>query len=341
MAIRQTLTFKKDYYKYDFIQEIDKLWNVFADEDIESNSKNINFYEASKYIIQSMEEGLKKYFQYCFIPNPPIINSTTNNNKFILCCISGGKDSLATAIHYKKLNYNVLLYTVRGINKGYPEEYKATIKLAEKLNLPLYIDEIKLSGKKFYMEHPLKNQIIASMATAYCIENNLPPTIAFGNYQEDTNDRSNWGVNWTDNYDLWKYFNKFIQVFIPNAIVNIPFYQEDEALKILNDNFEIVPYYQSCLMTVRNRGQLKKHNEEKYKISLFNNRCGSCRKCCLEYIYFCDNNKIPYNEAFYKHCLEILKKKYSEYTGITRKFNNLHEVYLAYFEEDNSKYFNK
>ena len=335
---RQKLQFQKEYYKYDFINEINKLWNTFADREIDINANNLIFYEASAEIITSMEEGLKEKFTYNFKPNPSILHSNINNN-FILCCISGGKDSLATALYYIQKGYNVKLYTLKGINRGYPEEYKAAIKLANEMNIPLYIDTIKITGKKFYMEHPLKNQVIASCAIAYCLENHLPPNIAFGNYQEDINNRSNWGVNWTDNYELWMHYNNFIKCFINNVSINIPFYSEDEALNILNNNFNLVPFYQSCLMTVRNREQLRQHNQTKYNIHLLENRCGSCRKCCLEYIYFCDQDKFEYNKEYYKHCLEILKKKYEEYTGIKHNFKNLKEVYQIYFPNSQSKYF--
>ena len=337
---RQKLFFKKEYYKYNFINEMNNLWNTFADEEIEENSKNIIFYEATRYIIKSMEDGINKHFNYLFKPNPQIIHTNINDN-FILCCISGGKDSLATALYYIEQGKQVLLYTLKGINKGYPEEYKAAVKISEQMNIPLIVDEIKIQGKKFFMEHPLKNQIIASCALAYCLENNLTPHISFGNYQEDINNRSNWGVNWTDNYNLWQQYNLFISNFIDNAYVYIPFYSEDEALKILMEHFELVPYYQSCLITIRNREQLRRHNQEKYKIKLLENRCGSCRKCCLEYIYFCDQNKFEYNKEYYKHCLEILKKKYEEYLGIKQNFKNLEEVYKAYFPKGKSKYFNK
>lgn len=340
MATRQTLIFKDEYNSYEFIKEMNKLWNVFADEEIEINSKDIIFYEASKHIIHSMEDGLGKTYTYHFMPNPRSLPSITND-KFILCCISGGKDSLAMTLHYKQLGYDVYLYTVKGINRGYPEEHKAAIKLAQELKLPLIIDEIKMKGKKFYMEHPLKNQIIASMAIAYCLEHNYPPNVAFGNYQESINVRGHWGVNWTDKIRTWNHYNAFIKEFIPNAFVDIPFHKEDEALSILNDNFELVPLYQSCLITVRNRGQLKKHNEEKYGVQLMPNRCGSCRKCCAEYVYFCDMGKLEYNEKYYKHCLDILKKKWFELTAEDRKFKDLKEVHEAYFGNIKSKYFEK
>ena len=197
-------------------------------------------------------------------------------------------------------------------------------------------------GKKFWIEHPLKNQLIATFAIAYCLNNGLPTTLSFGNYQDETAEKSNFGVNWTDNCNLWDAYNSFIKGFVDGAKVEIPLEKEWSGLSILNDNASLIPLVQSCLMTVRDRESLRQKNHKKYNIKILPNRCGSCYKCCLEYIYFCDNHKLPYNREFYKHCLEILKKKYGDYTGplMNKKFNNLREVYDAYFEDSvRSEYF--
>lgn len=338
---RQTLVFKKEYNKYSFIQEISNLWNIFADEEVQENSKDILLFHTSESIIKNMELGLKNNFNYSFNDEDTPKYDSIISDKFILCCFSGGKDSLATALYYKEQGYDVHLYTVKGINVGYPDEYKAAINLAEKMNLPIYIEEIKLNGKKFYIEHPLKNQIIASCAVAYCLENNLPVNISFGNYQEDTYDKSNWGVNWTDNYTLWQEYSKFITSFVPNATINIPFYNETNAYTYLDNNFELMQSVQSCLSALRHRSYLHDHNEEKYKIKLMPNRCGSCVKCCIEYIHFCDVGKVEYDQEFYKHCLDILKKKYQEYLSKDTTPRDLKIIYKEYFPDGKSRYFDK
>lgn len=336
--IRQTLTFPKPYLKYEFIQEINKLWQVFADDEVEQNAKTISLLSPSQEIVASMSEGADRNFNLTY-SGLPIQIQTEPQNKAIMCCISGGKDSLGTVLYYRNLGYNIRLYTVKGINKGYPDEYKATIELAKQLNLPLVIDEIKLSGKKFFMEHPLKNQVIASMALAYCLENHIAPQVSFGDYYGHHNEANLFGINWTDNYGLWVHFNKYIKPFISSAEVFIPLEQEEQSLELLTENFNLVPYYQSCMMSLRYKGRLRQGNQEKYHIELLPNRCGSCRKCCLEYIYFCDKGKFAYNADYYKHCLEILKKKWSEFTKSDRKFKDLREVYIAYFGNTKSKYF--
>lgn len=341
VSIRQTLLFNDSYLHYDFIQELNNLWCIFSDDSVEDNIKDIQLHEASRSIVESMEVGLEKKLTFNYADNPKQIKTNKDDN-FILCCVSGGKDSLAVVLYYIKKGYKVQLYTLAGINKGYPEEYRAAIKLADKLGLPIYVDEIKVCGKKYYTEHPLKNQIIAGCAVAYCLNNNLPVNIAFGDYKEETEDKSNFRVNWSDNFNLWEKFNTFINVFVENASVQIPFNKESEALEVLFDNFDLVPLYQSCLMMVRDRESLRQKNQKKYNIKLLENRCGSCYKCCLEYIYFCDRGKFEYNRDFYKHCLEILKKKYVDYTGPKQVGNikTLEDVHKAYFNDLPSLFFN-
>lgn len=338
--VRQTLEFNLSYMKYPFVQEMLKLWDIFSDNEVELNADNISLHEASREVVGLMEIGLGKKVDFQYTENPTQTHSE-KDDKFVLCCVSGGKDSLATVLHYLGNGYNVHLYTLKGINRGYPEEYKSAVNWANALNLPIYVDTIKMRGKKYWVEHPLKNQLIATLSIAYCLENNLPTTVSFGDYQDETDDKSNFGVNWTDNINLWEAYNDFLKGFV-DARVEIPLEKELVGLEIIDRNANLLPLIQSCLMTVRDRESLRQKNQKKYGLKILPNRCGSCYKCCLEYIYFCDHNKLEYNERFYKHCLEILKKKYADYTGpfMSRKFKNLREVYDAYFEgETRSAYF--
>lgn len=340
MLNRQILEFNTSYMKYPFVQEMLNLWNIFVDDEVELNAEQVELHKSSCSIVKSMESGLGENFEFSYTDNPTPIRSE-KNDKFVLCCVSGGKDSLATVLHYLENGYDVHLYTLRGINRGYPEEYKSALKWADALNLPIYVDNIKISGKKYWIEHPLKNQLIATFAIAYCLDNAFPTRVSFGDYQDETADKSNFGVNWTDNINLWEAYNEFIKGFV-DAEVEIPLEREWDGLELINSNAYLLPMIQSCLMTVRDRESLRQKNQKKYHVKILPNRCGSCYKCCLEYIYFCDHHKLEYNEDFYRHCLEILKEKYADYTGPTmvKRFKNLREVYDAYFEySERSEYF--
>jgi tRNA(Ile)-lysidine synthase TilS/MesJ len=93
---------------------------------------------------------------------------------------SGGKDSVAVAKLCKEKYKKVYLYHVKGLNRAYPSEYENAEKIAEYLDLPLIIDQVKYSGKNEYRISPLKNQITGALALNYCIQHNIPSVIAVG-----------------------------------------------------------------------------------------------------------------------------------------------------------------
>ena len=68
---------------------------------------------------------------------------------------------------------------------------------------------------------------------------------------------------------------------------------------------------QGCVLPYRFRNKTKEINEQKYNVKLLPNRCGSCWKCCVEYIFLADKGVVEYNAQFYKHCLDILSDKMS------------------------------
>ena len=55
---------------------------------------------------------------------------------------SGGKDSIASAMRFKQFGYNVYLYHMRNINPTFSDEWECAQKLADMLELPIFIDEV-------------------------------------------------------------------------------------------------------------------------------------------------------------------------------------------------------
>ena len=105
-------------------------------------------------------------------------------------------------------------------------------------------------------------------------------------------------------------------------------------MTLIGNYKELWNEFQSCITPYRYRQHLKEHNEEKYNIKLFNNRCGSCWKCCMEYIVWCDLELVDYNKEFYQHCLEILSSKISEERPYAKPTKDLKETYLIYTESE-------
>lgn len=252
------------------------------------------------------------------------------NSKNMIVCFSGGKDSATTALHYKKLGYSVYLYHLKNINKAYPKEYENAEKLAQQLDMPLYIEEITLSGNHIYTEHPMKNIIIANSALQFGIRNNISIKIAFGNYYTALLKDNKFNICAGDCRDMWVIYERIIQHIIPKFKMYIPLRNIKTTLKSLETHKYLLSNCCSCISPYRYRNYWKAQNESKYNITLPKNRCGNCWKCAVEYIYYTDNNIWEYNEEYYKHCLRVLYKNNIKEEKIIYSIYGLWNDYLFY-----------
>lgn len=230
------------------------------------------------------------------------------NPKNIIVLFSGGKDSTAAALHYKKKGYNVYLYHVKGINKSYPDEWKQAQKIADYLDMPLYIDEYTMKGKLDIPDHPMKNMIIANGALHYGIRENIGIKIAPGNYYTSSLEDNPFYYSGDDCVEMWDIYEMLIQAIIPGFKIYLGLKNIKSTINLLSKNVKLMELCLSCVGANRFRVWNKQRIESKYNIKLLENRCGTCWKCCLEYIYLCDNNVIEYNESYYRHCLNVLKR---------------------------------
>lgn len=243
----------------------------------------------------------------------------TYDDKNVIVCASGGKDSLATVLKYKALGYNVHMYHVKGLNRSYHGETEAVIKLANKLDLPLYIEEISYSGNHDYLEHPMKNMILANMALNYGISHNISTNIVIGDFSDMHIDTVAFDKDAGDTVEMWDAYNKLIQQIIPGFEIKLMGSNMWETFEILSEYPEYLEDTISCLGAFRYRTYLHDKNSKKYGVNLLKNRCGSCWKCAIEYIYFVDHDIFEYNEDYYKHCLKVLQKKLREDTQVVIK----------------------
>lgn len=261
--------------------------------------------------------------------NEPIVES---NEDIIVVCTSGGKDSVATAKYYKNMGFEVILYHMHGINKAYNDEYTSIPKIAEYLGCKYHIEDIKLAGSHRYVEHPMKNMLIANGAIHYCIENKLPVNIAFGNYQTSHIYDMEFEVCGGDSVEMWKVYENIIRTIIPRFKIYTPLVDVSDTYDILDDDLYIIENCISCMSPYRFREHWKHRTEDKYAVTLMKHRCGCCAKCCLEYMVLVDNGTLDYNKEYYQHCFDILKKTTQKETG--RMNVTMNEVWSRYFWYD-------
>lgn len=269
-----------------------------------------------KELCDILKENVPWYADYKFKEYKVAKYAVKHRDDTVVLCISGGKDSVAAAKTYMDLGYNVVLYHMRGINKVYADEYKAVIEVAKHLGLSYHIDEVALCGTQDFVEHPMKNMMIANGALHYAINNGLGINIAFGNFIESYLDDNDFNVCAGDCMDMWYAYERIVRRVIPDFSIRIPFRNNEESLDVIRRNPELLRYTVSCMSPYRFREHWKKRTENKYKIKLLPNRCGCCWKCAMEYIYFTDNGILEYNPEYYLHCIEILYATKAKESGI-------------------------
>lgn len=262
-----------------------------------------------------------------------------SKRKTAIIAFSGGKDSVAVTLKYIKMGYEVYLYHLRGLKKStYPDEWKSAQAIADYLKLPLIIEDIDLVGNLEFPEHPLKNIIIANNMLQWGIRNGVGTHIVFGNYFESYLDCTAFYYSGDDCIDMWEAYEEVMDKLIPDFKVGIELDNPNDTLETISEDKTLLSLCQSCLCVQRFREYNRKRIMKKYEIDLMPNRCGSCWKDAVEYIYMTDNDVLQYNESYYKHCLDVLKKANKHENKI--EFTTIEDLWKIYFSYDihKSKY---
>ena len=313
--------------------EMAKLYYAFSDERaFDKNIAEYTFDEHTKGIVDVLAIGAKRNFEsVAYIEHEEIkYKEKKHEEKNVVVCFSGGKDSTAAAMVMREKGYNVYLYYVQGINKSYPDELQHARDIANLLGMPLAVERVSLSGKTTFHDNPVKNQFIASLALDWAIENGIGTKICFGDFYTDNVTNSSFLEAWSDCQEMWKAHRDFVRTFVPTYDIFIPFKNYIETMDIVAGHKDILDKIQGCVLPYRFRKTTKVKNEEKYGVELLPNRCGSCWKCCVEYIHYADTGIMPYNKALYIHCMDFLKGKMAILHGeiIGRDYESVYKAFL-------------
>ena len=269
----------------------------------------------------------------------PQVNYKFSRKREITVCLSGGKDSAAAAFYYVKKGYKVHLYHATGVNKAYGDEKKAAEQIAKYLKCDLYIDHICLSGKHQFIEHPLKNYIIANGALHYTLYKGYRPVICFGNFNKSVLDMNEFDIRGGDCIEMWDAYKDIMQNIIPDFDIEIPLETNADTFNLLSDDWKLFTMSVSCMSPYRFRAHWKHRAEQKYKVKLFDNRCGVCWKCCLEEMWLMDHDKKEYDQTFYLHCCDILERTiYRERGYPVETFQEVWDNYMFYPIEESKAY---
>lgn len=320
---------------------IERLYAFVSDRDRPSTITNLAVFPSSfeKTYILLQEYGKVKYDVNFNVKSYDKLKVDKYPTKNIIVCFSGGKDSVATVLHYQKLRYNIVIYHSKGINQTYKDEWKSAQKLAEKLGCRYVQDEVQLSGSHDWIEHPLKNMIIANRALQWGIRNGFSTKIAFGNYSTSSVDDDPFDVCGGDDKETWRAYEAIIKTVLPKFKIYTPLRNIQSSFTALEKHPELLPEILSCIGPYRYREYLHTNNEKKYKLKLLPHRCGSCWKCAVEYIYYTDHNILEYSRDYYKHCIQILKRTLKKENAVKIRNDKLVWREWCFYSIEKSKYF--
>ena len=251
--------------------------------------------------------------EYRYVTNHDSRLDVAYDPKNMIVCFSGGKDSFATALHYKRMGYNVYLYHLRGLNQTYRGKYSEHLVAeegAKYLGLPLIIEDISYTGFHEWVEHPMKNILLANRALSYGVRNGLTTKIAVGTFRTSKLKDNEFSVCGGDCADMWDVYNDIIKTIIPNFHVYIPNINYQTSYNVLLKDPKALEHTVSCMTPTRFRDLFRNRTEKNYSIRLLPNRCGCCWKDCIEYIWFTDHGVFELNPDYYIHCLEVLGDTY-------------------------------
>ena len=257
--------------------------------------------------------------------------------KNIILCFSGGKDSVAAIKYYKEHGYNVYLFHVPKINPSQNrEETEQSVEIAKYLGLPIYIEEIKISGKHEWVEHPMKNMIIATCALEWGIKNNITTKVAFGNYQTSYIDDDSFEFCSGDDVEMWGAYEIIVSKVIPNFEINLCLKNILTSMEAVCPDKELLNLTVSCL----GRSSLRKRNHDwilsKFGVNLPTHRCGQCYKCCHEYLYMVEHGLQEFNDRYYNYCLKRLKANLDKERYVDD--TSVEEICERFFVDPKSEY---
>lgn len=282
-------------------------------------------------------DTLGKDYEYHLKDDSSIKFDIPKNEKDVLVAFSGGKDSVASALWLRDNGYNPILVFITNTSNSYPNELEIAENFAKEENMELIVKYIKKKGKYDFPDDPIKNNFILCQLLDIGIKRGITKYTT-GCFKHDTLNDVNPLYNMSDTYELWQEFNYWVGLHFPNYEMMFLWRGSPETTKFMyTKHFDELPLAMSCVTPYRFQKLRRTQNMSKYNVDLLPNRCGSCRKCCLEWLVGVHLGYLPDNEGFREHCFSILRGqlkdqmpqiKQPEYE-LTDK-----EIFDIYFYED-------
>lgn len=233
----------------------------------------------------------------------------------LLLAFSGGKDSVAAALLALEAGYRVTLYHLAGLNRGAPHELHVARALAEAMELPLLEDRMVVGGRNEYTELPVKNQLILAAMAIRGAGRAL--TYSMGVQKGDSVTAMTPDLDLSDAAEMFESVASFFEQQMSGwSFRSWTENETDSWLTILAREPRLLRLAVGCMAPTRYKGQYRRQNQAKHGLELYPNRCGSCPKCCQEYLVLWWHPEAlrPHerSEGMYRHALAYMRSKTPE-----------------------------
>jgi len=235
---------------------------------------------------------------------------TSSNASRVLLAFSGGNDSTAVALRLRDEGKEVSLFHVVGVNTSYPNETEVARSLAKTLGMPFIQVEARRHGKTDFFEQPTKDQLIMAMMVDHGEAEGIN-IFATGNESLNFAKDCNILYNWSDSVEMHEAAAEWFRARMPTySVVWGTTGRGDSINTIAKHDTKIFEETICCLLPYRYQAVRKRGNEVKYGITLGPNRCGSCYKCCGEYLCRLGMGVADFEDmAFARHCYDLFVSK--------------------------------
>lgn len=242
------------------------------------------------------------------INNTNIRQKELKADKRVLVALSGGKDSLASALKLQQQGYEVEFYHVLGINRSYTNEWKGAKRIANKLDIDIGFSKVVQDGRGDFAENPTKNALILALMVDYGLRRGIS-NYSLGSAQDETLETLDKMSSLSDAVELYDLLEEYYKLYIPTfKLLNTIQNEKESYQTIIDTDSDLLKHTISCMAPYRFQKNLRRKNIKKYGM-LFTKGCGvSCFKCAHELLVLDKAGIQPITQPVRQKCIALIKE---------------------------------